>query len=655
MTRLTRLEVAGFRAFGATRQVLDFEKNLAVIYAPNSHGKTSLAEAIEFLLTGSTSRRSLVSSAVREFADALRNAHLAAGGEVIVRATVEAANGHRHEIERKLLTDYTSRGECTSLLRIDGQDAKDVSSLGIALAQAPLAAPVLMPHGLRYVLQVEPTQRTTYFKTLLEMGDLDEVRRRIAGLPVEASSSTKAVLARHTACADNRVFGGALSSCPASTDGVRAAIRDALRLAAGSPADFPDDLDHCVTYLRATLTEKQGAAFPVDALTPGPVVNWARPQMIAFDDVRAYHRLRATIDAELARVQVLYTTLLEIPAYGDLRPPGSTTCPVCKTSGALTGNRIDEIRAALNSSVAVTTARVKAATALRAVQDQAAGLAGDVRATKPQVFGWGAAEREKRGFSIDALTALLGEGAGPCVVEWRQAANQLVSAVKDAEAALKLPVETICALRVDTFDDDAAARTAAALAAIDAVIGSVVVARTRYVTAHTAVIDGIEPAVARKTNTEGWRTLLGLAAEPDALVASLREDAAVKATRADHDEALKQIDDAIAGVLDAKYDQLSGDVATWWKLMRPDTTTRFTGLQRAGTGRRYLDIKAGLFEGEARSEPTAIAMPLRYSATRSSTVWGWRPSWPVPCVRSAVSSSSTIDSRERCGSSDDVP
>ena len=181
-----------------------------------------------------------------------------------------------------------------------------------------------------------------------------------------------------------------------------------------------------------------------------------------------------------------------------------------------------------------------------------------------------------------------------------------MSAVKDAEAALKLPVETICALRVDTFDDDAAARTAAALAAIDAVIGSVVVARTRYVTAHTAVIDGIEPAVARKTNTEGWRTLLGLAAEPDALVASLREDAAVKATRADHDEALKQIDDAIAGVLDAKYDQLSGDVATWWKLMRPDTTTRFTGLQRAGTGRRYLDIKAGLFEGEARSEPTAI-------------------------------------------------
>jgi len=112
--------------------------------------------------------------------------------------------------------------------------------------------------------------------------------------------------------------------------------------------------------------------------------------------------------------------------------------------------------------------------------------------------------------------------------------------------------------------------------------------------------------VARKTNTEGWRTLLALSAEPDSLVEAIREDVAVKATRSDLDAALRQIDDAIAEVLDTKYDQLGEDVSTWWKLMRPDTTTRFSGLQRAGTGRRYLDIKAGLFEADARPDPTAI-------------------------------------------------
>lgn len=606
MPRLKRLEVVGFRAFGSTCQALDFEKNLAVIYAPNSHGKTSLAEAIEFLLTGATSRRSLVGSAVREFADALRNAHLVTGGEVVVRGIIETLDGRSHLVERKLLTDYTARGDCASELRIDGQNANDVTSLGIALAQPPLAAPVLMPHGLRYVLQVEPTQRTTYFKMLLEMGDLDEVRRRIAGLQVETSSSTKALLAKHTECANNRTFGSALSSSSASSEDVRAKLGDALRLAAGSPTDLPDDLDGRIAHLRAVLTEKQGTAFPIDALAPGPAVGWTRPATTAFDDVLAYRRLRETIDAELARVQALYTTLLEIPAYAELRPPASTTCPVCKTNGALTGHRIEEIRSALNSSEAVTKARVKATTALRAVQESVTTTLRGVSAMRPQVFGWSVEERERRGFSTEALTTLLGDGAVDCVTEWKDAANHLRPALKDAEAGIKTHEATISELRVETFDEETASRAATALDAIDGIVRTVATARSRYVAAHKAVTEAIEPAVARKTNTEGWRTLLALAANPDALVAALREEAAVQATRADHEAALGQIDKAIGEVLDAKYEQLGGDVATWWRLMRPDTTTRFSGLQRAGTGRRFLDIKAGLFEGEARPEPTAI-------------------------------------------------
>lgn len=606
MARLKRLEVVGFRAFGATRQALDFEKSLAVIYAPNSHGKTSLAEAIEFLLTGATSRRALVASAVREFADALRNAHLPTGTEVAVRATIESADGACHLVERKLLMDYTGRDECTSTLTIDGQHAKGVASLGIVLAQAPLAAPVLMPHGLRYVLQVEPTQRTWYFKTLLELSDLDEIRKRIAGLQVETSSSATAVLARYAECAGNRVFGGPLSRCSASDEGVRTALSDALRLAVGAPVDLPDGFDARISYVRALLAEKQGTAFPIDALKPGPAVTWTRPHATAFDDVLAYRRLCGTIDVDLARVQTLYATLLEIPTYGDLRPPASTTCPVCKTSAALTGHRIEEIRAALNSSATVTTARVKAANVLRAVQEQVADVSRGVGGARPHVFSWNALERENRGFSVEALAALLGEGAAHCAREWRQAANHLQLTVKDAEAALKPHEATIAALRIEIFDDDAARQAFAALASIDQIIGAVVAARTRYVAAHTAVVDGIEPAVARKTNTDGWRTLLALAGEPESVVKALREDLAVKATRSDLDAALKQIDDAIADVLDAKYDQLGGDVSRWWGLMRPDTTTKFAGLQRAGTGRRYIDIKAGLFEAEAGAEATAI-------------------------------------------------
>ena len=80
--RIKSLSVRGFRAYGAAVQTLNLQTDIAVVWGPNSTGKTSLAEAFEFLLTGSIARRELMASSQDEFADALRNAHLAADQEV---------------------------------------------------------------------------------------------------------------------------------------------------------------------------------------------------------------------------------------------------------------------------------------------------------------------------------------------------------------------------------------------------------------------------------------------------------------------------------------------------------------------------------------------------------------------------------------------
>ncbi len=93
MPRIKRLEIKGFRAFGSQAQVLEFRGPMAVVWGPNSQGKASVAEAIEFLLTGKTVRRELVASAKREFAEALRNAHLPESEEVRVSAEPEP-RGH---------------------------------------------------------------------------------------------------------------------------------------------------------------------------------------------------------------------------------------------------------------------------------------------------------------------------------------------------------------------------------------------------------------------------------------------------------------------------------------------------------------------------------------------------------------------------------
>jgi AAA domain len=85
--RIVKLEVQGFRSFHLI-QTLDIDAPIIAIWGPNSQGKTSLAEAIEFLLTGRIVRRELMASSQDEFADALRNAHMPDATPVFVRADV---------------------------------------------------------------------------------------------------------------------------------------------------------------------------------------------------------------------------------------------------------------------------------------------------------------------------------------------------------------------------------------------------------------------------------------------------------------------------------------------------------------------------------------------------------------------------------------
>ncbi len=47
--RLNKVEVQGFRSFGSARQAPSLPDTIAVFWGGNSQGKTSLAEALEFL------------------------------------------------------------------------------------------------------------------------------------------------------------------------------------------------------------------------------------------------------------------------------------------------------------------------------------------------------------------------------------------------------------------------------------------------------------------------------------------------------------------------------------------------------------------------------------------------------------------------------
>ena len=282
MVRIKRLEIKGFRAFGAQPQMLDFSGPMAVVWGPNSQGKTSLAEAIEFLLTGKTVRRELVASAKREFAEALRNAHLPLSEDVVVAAEIEDAQGQVHRIERRLIRDYTGRDPCQSELTIDGNLADDLTCIGIRLSQPPLEASVLMPHTLRYVVSADPQQRTEYFKAILEVSDLEEIRGAIVDAKNQLVEPISDVSPVYERCRSNPQFGHKLALLETESPSrklVENLLSEALEQILSGHSQVPPGLDARVSLAKELLKRQREQTFPLDDLALRSEPSWRQGPM----------------------------------------------------------------------------------------------------------------------------------------------------------------------------------------------------------------------------------------------------------------------------------------------------------------------------------------------------------------------------------------
>ena len=72
--KIKRIYIEGFRGFNSGQE-FSIDPNLTVIYGPNSYGKTSVSEALEWLLFGITSKVEVSTSGKKEFRGTYRNIH----------------------------------------------------------------------------------------------------------------------------------------------------------------------------------------------------------------------------------------------------------------------------------------------------------------------------------------------------------------------------------------------------------------------------------------------------------------------------------------------------------------------------------------------------------------------------------------------------
>ena len=169
-----------FRGFRQLECPINLDADLVSVDGRNSSGKTSLAEAIEWLLSGNIQRREQGDPA--EYAGFIANRFRPEGRECILavdcKTWVEsllAVDGTNTKIRRVLVEDYGSskNSHCTTQLLIDDIEIKD--STDVLAEYFSGVAPLLMQHTLREFVLESPVDRPKYFEKLLNIDEISDL------------------------------------------------------------------------------------------------------------------------------------------------------------------------------------------------------------------------------------------------------------------------------------------------------------------------------------------------------------------------------------------------------------------------------------------------------------------------------------------------
>jgi DNA repair exonuclease SbcCD ATPase subunit len=206
-----RLIVEAFRGFN-TRMEIDLDASVVVLHGPNGMGKTSVFDALQWLLLGEIPR--LREARLRQTDEYIVNAYLPSG-----QARVEA---HVRLGDRRVVLTRTGDRTGSSLSWVTSDDSPlHGEAAEVELAQAFSASPemdlatsltacgLLQQDAARLVLETKPRDRFAMFSELLGLGALESfegwVQRRSKELAarLKDATDTAAVLERRVNAARN--------------------------------------------------------------------------------------------------------------------------------------------------------------------------------------------------------------------------------------------------------------------------------------------------------------------------------------------------------------------------------------------------------------------------------------------------------------------
>lgn len=605
LPKIRSLTVKGFRAYGAIPQTLDLPGDITAVWGPNSTGKSSLAEAFEFLLTGGIVRRQLMASGVDEFADALRNAHLPTGNDVRVSARITSPDGGEHVLTRVLVSDYSKKQECTSHLEVDGVIATDdeVTNLGFTFSQPPLRAPILTQDTLGYVFSVRPTDRATYFKTLLEVTDLDALRTDIAGLTDELKPPGAPVLRKLDRTESVPSLATTLRSISTPIPHLETLTRElsegARALIESAGEVVPETFDDRISAIERMLAIRRRETFPIHGFRQRELTGFGRPEPEIWTALERYMGEKQKVDKQTRQLTALFNKALELPTVADVSDP--VDCPLCEAEATLTPLRVRTIREHVANTDAFNNAEEAAKRALAQICASIEGLPSGIQRAGPQHLNWSRTKRHEADFTVARMRELLRDDFEGLVRPWLST----IAPLMHARARLNRTVRATSELVRQQTDDMVGKLDPAAISrALDDVAAChdrFAKAQQAYGSAANPVTVALNEVIDAQAETVGWQDFADLCRKPSELRSALIEREARVIVIGELKRALQQIDRAKERVLDDKFTGYSDLVQQWWERLRPEETTFFSSVAPRSRTRRTIDFKAGLAADPDRS------------------------------------------------------
>ncbi len=347
--RLVNLTIRNFRGFGAAGQTIPLEGDLLLFFGPNGFGKTSLAEAIEWLFYGMTKRRQQGEGYSRsEYSNSFANIH--GGTPTEVSATVEIA-GRRAVLSRKL-----GPGEASTTF-VDGTLA-DFSTINVSPIEA--FYPVVAQHGLQTFIHSKPKDRRDAICAAFGLDELTALKNALdsARASFQRTPPRSVSDARRELAAQARTLAGIAetqdlarrwqpSPMQVKTAEDTQALLDAARALTGAPRPT---VDEALTALRETRQQASRSVFDAGKLAPNdgksaPLDAGMKAVVDALSEVERAIAITAATTASTYK-----SAFLELWKAGLELTPSGDQCPMCEAD-TLTIAKREELSKRLADSV----------------------------------------------------------------------------------------------------------------------------------------------------------------------------------------------------------------------------------------------------------------------------------------------------------------